>query len=47
MNLEDVEGWDDWTRESGLGVVLLALAPVVAIGLVAWAIARALGLGTP
>lgn len=46
MNTDD-EIFDDWTRESGWGVVILAAAPVLALGLAAFFVARALGLGTP
>ncbi|HSV38710.1 MAG TPA: hypothetical protein VLI04_08120 [Nocardioidaceae bacterium] len=47
MNTE-VEGWDDWTRPSGWGgLLILAACPVLVVALVIWLVARALGLGTP
>ncbi|WP_157537658.1 hypothetical protein [Nocardioides sp. Root190] len=47
MNTDEREGWDDWTREVGFGLVLLVASPVLAAGLAAWFVARALGLSTP
>lgn len=47
MNADD-QGWDDWTRPTGaVGLLFLTACPVLAVGLVVWLIARALGLGTP
>lgn len=44
----DEEGWDDWTRPAGIGgLLILAACPVLAVGVIAWFVARALGLGTP
>lgn len=44
MNDEDV--FDDWERGSA-AVLWLAAAPLIAVGLIAWAVARALGVSTP
>lgn len=43
MNPEEREGWDDWTREVGVGLLLLIACPVLVVGLLAWVVSRALG----